>query len=456
VTRKEHALLIGQIGLLAAAVVSGAALSSSGDWRPFSLFVVLLGAASLSACFKHETKGFNATTCFLAIALAMVLLGPTPAAVVGVTAMLVNGWRRSARLRFVFTNISTYATFPLIGGALFEALGGPGLQDDYGSVYVLLVLGVFMLTNAINFLLIAVDIAVMDHQQVLRSFRTVYLPTVPAELAVGFLTAAVAFVYQRHDISALALLIVVAFIFQYLLGAVLSSLQRKEELEARTQQLASLQVGLLSTVLQTLSMRDKMTARHSAAVARYARAVAREMGLSRREQEIIHTAGLLHDIGKFIFPDSILMADTKLTDEQYEIVKKHPEQGARLVERIEGYGSVAEIVLAHHERIDGRGYPFGLRGDDIPLASRIISVADTYDVMTSRDSYRVPVSSDEAVAELRRVSGSQLDAAVVEVFVRLLHRGGLSFRHADDADFEHELNFEARVRDYAAPQPIAA
>jgi putative nucleotidyltransferase with HDIG domain len=263
-------------------------------------------------------------------------------------------------------------------------------------------------------------------------------------------------VYERHDVSALILLATVAFIFQYLLGTALNSVHRKDELEVRTQQLASLQVGLLSTVLQTLSMRDKMTARHSAAVARYARVVAREMGLSDRDQEIIHTAGLLHDIGKFIFPDSILMADTRLTNEQYEIVKKHPEQGARLVERIEGYGSIAEVVLAHHERIDGRGYPFGLAGDDIPLASRIISVADTYDVMTSRDSYRVPVSSEEAVAELRRVSRTQLDGHVVEIFIRLLDRGGLSFRHADDADFEHELNFDTRVRDYAAPQPVAA
>ena len=162
-------------------------------------------------------------------------------------------------------------------------------------------------------------------------------------------------------------------------------------------------------MLQTLSMRDAMTARHSAAVARYSREVARLLGLSEREQDLIHTAGLLHDIGKFIFPDSILFADRKLTDEEWEIVKLHPEQGAKLVRRIEGYGPVAEIVLSHHERIDGRGYPYGLGGEEIPLGSRIIAAADTYDVMTSRDSYRDPVSSEAALAELRRVAGTQLD-----------------------------------------------
>jgi HD-GYP domain-containing protein (c-di-GMP phosphodiesterase class II) len=139
-----------------------------------------------------------------------------------------------------------------------------------------------------------------------------------------------------------------------------------------------------------------------------------------------------------------------------EIVRRHPEQGARLVARMDGYGPVAEIVLAHHERIDGEGYPNGLSGAQIPLAARIIAVADTYDVMTARDSYRRPVSSREAIEELRRVSGSQLDGRVVETFVGLLERRSVTFRHADDADFERELNLDRRIRDYAAPRVAAA
>jgi putative nucleotidyltransferase with HDIG domain len=202
-------------------------------------------------------------------------------------------------------------------------------------------------------------------------------------------------------------------------------------------------------------MRDKMTARHSAAVARYARAIATEIGLSSRDQELVHTAALLHDIGKFVFPDSILVGNKALTDEEYEIVKRHPRAGANLVASIEGYGPVAEIILAHHERLDGRGYPNGLREDEIPIGSRIIAVCDTYDVMTARDSYREPVSRADAIAELRRVSGSQLDGELVEVFIRLLHERGIGFRHTDDADFEHELDLKRRVREYAAPR-IAA
>ena len=195
------------------------------------------------------------------------------------------------------------------------------------------------------------------------------------------------------------------FVFQYLLKAGVEAYDRGEQLEQRTTELASLQVGLINTVMQTLSMRDAMTARHSAAVARYAREVAAPARPSEREQDLIHTAGLFHDIGKFIFPDSILVADRKLTDDEWEIVKLHPEQGAKLVRAIEGYGPVADIVLSHHERMDGRGYPYGLSGEQIPLGSRILAAADTYDVMTARDSYRDPVSSEEALAELRRVAG---------------------------------------------------
>ena len=203
-------------------------------------------------------------------------------------------------------------------------------------------------------------------------------------------------------------------------------------------------------------MRDAMTARHSAAVARYAREVAAMLDLAPRERELVHTAALLHDIGKFIFPDSILFADRKLTDEEWETVKLHPEQGARLVARIEGYGPVAEIIHSHHERVDGRGYPAGLSGDDIPLGSRIISVADTYDVMTSRDSYRRPVSSEAAIAELRRVAGAQLDPVVVEKFIEMVEAGRVGFHHADESDFELELAFERRVEAYARPRVAAA
>jgi HD-GYP domain-containing protein (c-di-GMP phosphodiesterase class II) len=109
---------------------------------------------------------------------------------------------------------------------------------------------------------------------------------------------------------------------------------------------------------------------------------------------------------------------------------------------------VAEIILAHHERVDGTGYPRGLNGDEIPELARLLSVADVYDVMTARDSYRRPVGSLEAIQELRRVAGTQLDPRFVEAFVRVLAGRGLRFRHGDDADFDAELALERRAPDH--------
>ena len=129
----------------------------------------------------------------------------------------------------------------------------------------------------------------------------------------------------------------------------------------------------------------------------------------------------------------------------------HPYQGARIVSQIEGYGPVGEIILGHHERIDGKGYPRRLKGDEVPLLSRIISVADIYDVMTARDSYRQPISSFEAINELRRVAGTQLDARLVEVFIEVLAGKDVRYRHGEDADFDAELALDKRVHDYAAP-----
>jgi putative nucleotidyltransferase with HDIG domain len=349
----------------------------------------------------------------------------------------------------LLANASTFAVFPLAGGLAARALNldeveGVSLAVGVAAVFV----GVFLL----NFLLIAVPHVWTDGLPLLGSIRKILVPLLPSEALAGALTVATTATYHAVGVPALVAVLVALFLFQVLTRALLISQERSEQLETRSTQLASLQVGVLAALVQTLSLRDRMTARHSAAVARYARAIAEEVGCTTVEQELVHTAGLLHDIGKFAFPDRILLANRKLDEDDWKIVRTHPYQGARLVRRINGYGPVAEIILAHHERIDGRGYPRGLTAEQIPMLSRMISIADTYDVMTARDSYRDPVSQAEAIAELRRVSGAQLDGDLVEAFIRVVERSGLQFQHTTDADFERELDFDARVRGYALPQ----
>ena len=435
-----------------AAVIAAYSTGTESTWAPIELFFLLLVLVTGSEILTLEIRGLRISGSFIAMVLAMALLGPAPAALIAFSAAALDAsvYRRSWDR--VMTNLLTYATFPIVGAIVID-MASPGVaggQDD-GLAFAGVVFAGFMVSNVVNFLLVAGFQRASWGTLTLAQARSAYVTVLPVQFATGLLTAGVAFSYSRIGVGAVGLLAIVLFVFQYLLRAGIAAFERGEELGKRTKELAALQVGLLNTVIQTLSMRDPMTARHSAAVARYSREVAKMLGLDEREQDLIHTAALLHDIGKFIFPDSILFADRKLTDDEWETVKMHPEQGARLVRRIDGYGPVADIIYCHHERYDGNGY-YRVPLEDIPLGSRIIAAADTYDVMTSRDSYRRPVSSEAALAELRRVSGAQLDPLVVETFVAMIEARRVSFQHADHADFELELAFERRVADHARPR----
>jgi putative nucleotidyltransferase with HDIG domain len=433
----RRTLVVTQITLLAASLVGAALSSRAADWHDVTLLLLLATLAVVSDAMAIETRALRLSGSFISLVLAMALLGPAPAVTIGLLTIAIDSVRLRTPRASVLMNLAAYATFPLAGGLAVRALD---LTHADAVHFALGVFIVFVATSALNVALIA------------GAVRKMFIPMLPSEALAAALAVAAATTYREIGLGALIALIGVLFLFQVLTRELLISQDRAELLEARSTQLASLQVGVLGAMLQTLSLRDRMTARHSAAVARYARAIAEEIGCTASEQELVHTAGLLHDIGKFAFPDRILLASRKLDDDDWNIVRTHPYQGARLVRRIDGYGPVAEIILAHHERIDGRGYPRGLRGDEIPVFSRMISIADTYDVMTARDSYRSPVSQAEAVAELRRVSGAQLDGELVEAFVRILARNELAFQHTTDADFELELDFERRVRGFALPQ----
>jgi putative nucleotidyltransferase with HDIG domain len=178
-------------------------------------------------------------------------------------------------------------------------------------------------------------------------------------------------------------------------------------------------LGVIGTLANALDARDPYTAGHSIRVARLSVAVAREMGLSEADIETLRLGALLHDIGKIGVSDSVLRKPGKLTDEEFEQIKLHPTLGARILKPLRMFDAQIAIVELHHERPDGRGYPHGLVGDAIPVAARIVHVADAFDAMTSARAYRPGRPAEAALEELRRWTGTDFDSTVVSAITAL-------------------------------------
>jgi putative nucleotidyltransferase with HDIG domain len=188
-------------------------------------------------------------------------------------------------------------------------------------------------------------------------------------------------------------------------------------------------LGVIVDLAETVDLRFSGSARHSETVGRYAEMMARELGLPEERVARVQLAGKLHDIGKVGVPASILSKPSKLTDEEFAIIKRHPDLGAQILEH-PSLTDVREWVRAHHERPDGRGYPLGLSGEEIAVEARILAVADSYEAMTADRSYSPSIGHAAARAELERCAGSQFDARVVQAFVTVLERDA---EHAEAA-----------------------
>ncbi|MFC1709872.1 HD domain-containing phosphohydrolase [Candidatus Omnitrophota bacterium] len=203
-----------------------------------------------------------------------------------------------------------------------------------------------------------------------------------------------------------------------------------KRIEESTKNLTQLYEDLRDTYMRTIKAlaqaidaRDHYTHSHSDNVARYAELIAKEYGLDTQKIEEILDACQLHDLGKIGIHDYILVKPGKLTFEEFEEVKLHALKGAQILEPLTFLEGVIKIVKQHHERYDGGGYPFGLKGEQIDIGARIMSVADTYDAMTSARPYRMqPLNKEETIQEIRKESGKQFDSKVVDVFLKVVHK----------------------------------
>jgi putative nucleotidyltransferase with HDIG domain len=196
-----------------------------------------------------------------------------------------------------------------------------------------------------------------------------------------------------------------------------------------------------------LDLKDDYTAQHSAAVAQWATDTAKAMKLSDQQVNLVHLAGLLHDIGKIGVPDELLKSPNHLDSEDWALIESHCFHGHKILSRVKQFQELAEVVLHHHERYDGNGYPHGLGGRNIPLESRIISVADSYSAMISQRPYGPPLPTIIAEAELQFRKNSQFDPEVVDYFLTLLHERGEAYRLGMKADFRMEVQDIKFLRD---------
>lgn len=194
----------------------------------------------------------------------------------------------------------------------------------------------------------------------------------------------------------------------------------------RVKELEEQQRLLLRSVVfgfnQMLDLRDLNTGIHSTRLAEWAVRVARKLGLPEADHYQLEVAALLHDIGKIGIPDAILRKEGKLTDEERALMNKHPEYSWSILRLFPGLEKASLYALHHHESFDGRGYPGGLKGEEIPIGSRIVSVIDAYDAMVSNRSYRKGLAHEEAVRRLNAGGGSQFDPAVVHAFLEIAER----------------------------------
>jgi len=196
--------------------------------------------------------------------------------------------------------------------------------------------------------------------------------------------------------------------------------KKTSELLAEHEKTERMTMQIVQALSGAIDAKDTYTNGHSTRVAEYSKAIAKKAGFSLAGQEEIYMMGLLHDVGKIGVPDAIINKQARLTDEEYDTIKKHPVMGARILESITDFPQFATGARWHHERYDGKGYPDGLAGEDIPQEARIIAVADAYDAMSSHRSYRDVLSQEIVRAEMEKCRGTQFDPVFADIMLSMM------------------------------------
>lgn len=379
---------------------------------------------------------------------AAVVFGPLSAVIVAGCGLLADLPRRDTAqpiLRWTTWTAIKMIVAGAVGLAAVAVTGAasPGFWGLFAAVAA-----AFLVETTADVCLIGVAPAIRATSpwgETVRTIGQVHVASVPLQAPM---VAVLAYSYVTISPWSVALFAIPAFAAQRLLLLYRKQRETSEALGSANARLSRANLSFATALVATLDARDRYTAGHSAAVAVYARDIAMRMCLSEHEAELAHLCGLVHDVGKIGLPAGLLEKPGALNLDERRQMEQHAVISERILKNVDDYHEVAAIVRHHHERLDGLGYPDGLRGDDIPLLSRVIAVADSYNAMTSDRPYRDAMPS--RVARLRLAQGveGQFDTSVVAAFEAILAGASEDYRRGTGSGFFLDQFFTVERAEY--------
>jgi putative nucleotidyltransferase with HDIG domain len=397
---------------------------------------VVLATGAVAAFMERQPVRLSAsaemTVSVLPVLFAAVVYGPLAGMTVAALGFVL--YFEAPYSRWVIWT----ATRCLAGGAGGLMAAAIGVRTDAAGVLIAAVIAAAATEALVDMAIGAGVFAVRRHGQLRAHIRTVgpvFLATVPLYAPI---LVALVYAYARISPWSVILFFGPAFAAQRFYRLYQEERQATENLGAANARLERANVSFASALVAALDARDRYTAGHSAAVAIYARDIARRMGLSANDQRKAHLCGLVHDIGKIGLPAGLLEKPGALTLEERRQMEEHSAIGERILRNVDDYSEIAIIVRHHHERVDGEGYPDRLVANEIPLLARIIAVADAYNAMTSDRPYRDAMPTRVARLRLAQAADSQFDTSVVAAFEAILAGTDEGYRTGTSAAFSFE------------------
>jgi len=429
---------VASIVVLGALCVVGAAANLR--FANPGLFVVLLGLAIGASAAKIELplgrSQSNLSLSHVVNFWALFSLGPAETVCIATLSAwaqcTLRAGARNPMHRIVFSIGSNALTVAAaaIPVALIMGSGAPGMATLVRTAAVVAPLYFFVNTG-----LVAAAIALSTHQGVTRVWQRNFLWSAPSYLAGAALAAFATAASARGWFGWLALLAVPLYLVFRSTHTVVARLREEQD---ETRRAMEVQLATIEALALAIEAKAGCTPEHIRSIQQYAATLAEAAGLSDREVQAVRTAALLHDVGNMAVPEHILSKPDALTPEEFERVKIHPRVGADILRNVSFGANVSELVLCHHERWDGLGYPTGLRGEDIPLGARILAIADCYSTLQADRPYRPARSQGEAVAVLREFAGTAFDPKLVDLLIARLDLSAAPAAENDNAWAQRE------------------